>query len=60
MEIQINLPLQTMVEQVEMKLNHNQDKLELFKKYLKVSGLTRTSVLRKEAIERDSQIGPDI
>ena len=60
MEVQINLPLQTLVEQVEVKLSQAPERQELFRKYLRISGVTRSSVLRREALERDSQITQDI
>lgn len=60
MEIAINLPVQTMVEQIEIKLNSNAEKFDLWSKYLKISGVTRSSLLRKEALERDAIGGQDI
>ena len=56
MELQINLPSQTLVEQVEVKLSQASERYDLFRKYLRIAGLTRSSVLRREALERDSQI----
>lgn len=43
LEVQINLPIQTLLESVELRLDG--DKFDLFKKYLRISGLTRTSVI---------------
>jgi hypothetical protein len=60
MELQINLPTQTLVDQVEVKLGQAAERYELFRKYLRIAGLTRSSVLRKDALERDSQITQDI
>lgn len=60
MEIQINLPLQTLVEQVEVKFGQAPERYDLFRRYLRIAGLTRSSVLRRDALERDSQITQDI
>ncbi len=54
MEIQINLPYNTLVEQVDLRINQN--KFGLFKKFLKISGITKSSLIRKEAMERDFKI----
>ena len=35
-------------------------KFELLKKYLKISGATKCSVINKDAMSRESRIGPDI
>ena len=40
-----------MVEQIELKFSK---RMELFQKYLRVVGVTRVSVLRPEAIERET------
>ena len=57
MELQISLPHHTLVEQVDLRFTQNKEKFELFKKYLKISGITKSSVLRKDALERDFKIG---
>lgn len=54
MEIQINLPYNTLVEQVDLRINQN--KFGLFKKFLKISGITKSSLIRKESMERDFKI----
>lgn len=41
-------------------MRFNSNKFDLFKKYLKISGVTKSSVIRKESIERDFKIGQDI
>ena len=60
MEIQINLPVQTMIEQIELRFSPGAEKFELWAKYLKISGVTRSSILRREAHERDAIGGQDI
>jgi hypothetical protein len=59
-EVSINLPYQMLVEQIELKMNQQAGKFELLNKYLKVSGATKSSVVNKDAINRESRIGPDI
>lgn len=60
MELQINLPVQTMIEQIELRFSPSAEKFDLWGKYLKISGVTRSSVLRREAHEKDAIAGQDI
>jgi hypothetical protein len=46
-----------MIEQIELKFSKKQ---EIYSKYLRIAGVTRYSVLRNEAIERENGIGQDI
>lgn len=58
MELQVNLPTQTLLECIELKFNP--EHFSLFQKYLKISGLTRSSVIRPAQIDRDGSISQDI
>jgi hypothetical protein len=46
-----------MIEQIELKLSPNSEKFDLWSKYLKISGVTRSSLLRRDVLERDTRGG---
>ena len=46
-----------MIEQIELKFTK---KFELFQKHLRIAGVTRVSVLRQEALDRETEVGQDI
>ena len=52
-EVSMNLPVQTMVEYIEVKF-HN---IDLLSKYLKLSAVTKMPVVQKNMIDRVDRIG---
>ena len=57
-EVRINLPVQMMVEQVELKLN--QQNKDIFQKYFKLAGITRSSQTEAEQIRNEMEVSKDI
>ena len=60
MEISFNLPVGLLVEQVEVKFNKDENKQEMFSKYLRLLGITKRSVIRKDELSREAKMGNDI
>lgn len=59
MEVCVNLPYGVMVEQVELKF-HSDQRSKVYSKYLKLLGVTKRSMVRKEELEQQNRIGDDI
>jgi hypothetical protein len=47
----MNLPATVLIEQIEMKFQNDESKFAMFQKYLKLGGITSSSV-RKEEVDR--------
>jgi len=59
-EVSMNLPVNVLVQQIEMKFTNEAKRYGLLSKYLRIAGVTKRSVIRKEELERDSRAGDDI
>lgn len=59
MEVCVNLPAGLLVEQVELRF-HNDKRAQIYDKYLRLVGVTRRSMIRKEVLEQENKFGEDI
>ena len=60
-ELSVNLPVPTMIEQIELNFHQDEQKFALFGKYLKLAGVTKRKVVRKVGWRDDeNRISEDI
>jgi hypothetical protein len=59
MEVCVNLPAGLLVEQVEVRF-HDDQRAKVCDKYLKLVGVTKRSMIRKEALEYERKVGDDV
>lgn len=60
-ELSVNLPVPTLIEQIELNFHQEEQKFALAGKYLKLAGVTKRQMVRKTgAREEENRIGEDI